>query len=47
VKTVVLIAGGANKRQIIAAALRGGVGHVLVSDEKTVSAALAQIDGDE
>jgi lsr operon transcriptional repressor len=46
VKTVALIAGGANKTQIVAAALRGGVGHVLISDEKTVSAALSLIDHD-
>jgi DNA-binding transcriptional regulator LsrR (DeoR family) len=44
IRTVVLIAGGANKARIIAAALRGGIGNVLISDEKTVSAALEFIE---
>lgn len=43
---VALIAGGANKTRIIAAALRGGLGHALISDEKTVSAALGLIERD-
>ena len=46
VGTVALIAGGINKMQIVAAALRGGVGHVLISDEKTVAAALRLIEQD-
>jgi DNA-binding transcriptional regulator LsrR (DeoR family) len=44
--TVVLIAGGANKTRVIAAALRYGAGHVLISDEKTVSAALELTERD-
>lgn len=43
VRTVVLIAGGLNKARIIAAALSGGIGHVLISDEQTVAAALELI----
>jgi len=39
-----LIAGGLNKAPIIAAALRGRIGGVLVTDEKTAAAALALID---
>jgi lsr operon transcriptional repressor len=44
--TVVLIAGGANKTRVIAAALRNGAGHVLISDEKTVLAALELTESD-
>jgi lsr operon transcriptional repressor len=40
VGTVVLAAGGRNKRQVIAAALRGGIPGVLVSDEETARAAM-------
>ncbi|WP_426954294.1 sugar-binding transcriptional regulator [Muricoccus radiodurans] len=40
VRTVVLAAGGANKRAVIAAALRGGIPKVLISDEDTARAAL-------
>lgn len=40
VRTVALAAGGRNKVAIIAAALRGGVAKVLVSDEDTARAAL-------
>jgi len=40
VKTVVLAAGGSNKRAVIAAALRGGIPGVLVSDEDTARAAM-------
>jgi DNA-binding transcriptional regulator LsrR (DeoR family) len=46
VRTVMLIAGGANKTRIIAAALLGGWAHVLVSDEKTVSDALDLVEGE-
>lgn len=41
VRTVVLAAGGRNKRHIIAAALRGHIPGVLVSDEETARAAMA------
>jgi len=44
VKTVMLIAGGPNKLRIIAAALHGRIGNVLISDEKTASAALDLIE---
>jgi DNA-binding transcriptional regulator LsrR (DeoR family) len=44
VKTVMLIAGGANKTRVIAAALRGRIGNVLVSDQKTVAAAIDLIE---
>jgi DNA-binding transcriptional regulator LsrR (DeoR family) len=40
VQTVVLTAGGRNKRHIIAAALRGRIPDVLVSDEETARAAM-------
>ena len=40
VRTVVLAAGGINKRAVIAAALRGGIPGVLISDEETARAAL-------
>ncbi len=40
VRTVVLAAGGRNKRHVIAAALRGGIPRVLVSDEDTARAAM-------
>jgi DNA-binding transcriptional regulator LsrR (DeoR family) len=43
VPTVVVAAGGMNKAPIIAAALRGGVAKVLVSDEETVKAAIGLI----
>ena len=36
IPTVVLAAGGVNKAGVIAAALRGGLARVLVSDEATV-----------
>jgi DNA-binding transcriptional regulator LsrR (DeoR family) len=39
-----LIAGGTNKTRIIAAALLGRVGNVLVSDEKTVEGALEIVE---
>jgi lsr operon transcriptional repressor len=45
IPTVMLIAGGLNKAAIIAAVLRGGLGGVLVTDEKAAAAALALIDG--
>jgi lsr operon transcriptional repressor len=45
IPTVMLIAGGINKAAIIAAVLRGGLGGVLVTDEKAASSALALIDG--
>lgn len=41
VRTVVLAAGGRNKRAVVAAALRGGLAGVLVSDEGTARAAMA------
>lgn len=41
VGTVVLAAGGRNKRHVIAAALRGSIPGVLVSDEDTARAAMA------
>ena len=41
VRTVVLAAGGRNKCRVIAAALRGGLAGVLVSDEDTARAAMA------
>lgn len=44
VGTVVLIAGGANKMRAIAAALRGRIGHVLISDQDTVAAALKLVE---
>jgi DNA-binding transcriptional regulator LsrR (DeoR family) len=44
VDTVMLIAGGANKVPIIAAALRGRIGNVLISDEKATAAALESIE---
>jgi lsr operon transcriptional repressor len=44
VRTVALIAGGANKMRIVAAALLGGFAHVLVSDEKTVAGALELVE---
>lgn len=44
IPTVMLIAGGLNKAPIITAALRGRIGGVLVTDEKTAAAALALID---
>jgi DNA-binding transcriptional regulator LsrR (DeoR family) len=40
VQTVMLIAGGTNKMRIIAAALKGGFSHVLITDEKTAAGAL-------
>lgn len=43
VRTVVVAAGGANKVPIIAAALRGRIAKVLVSDEEAAKAALALI----
>jgi DNA-binding transcriptional regulator LsrR (DeoR family) len=43
-RTVMLIAGGTNKTRIIAAALLGRVGNVLVSDEKTVEGALEIVE---
>jgi lsr operon transcriptional repressor len=43
IDTVVLVAGGANKVPIIAAALQGGIGKVLVTDEKAAAAALKLI----
>jgi DNA-binding transcriptional regulator LsrR (DeoR family) len=46
IPTVVLMAGGASKTRIIAAALSGRIGHVLISDEKTVAAALKLVAGD-
>jgi DNA-binding transcriptional regulator LsrR (DeoR family) len=46
IPTVVLMAGGASKTRIIAAALSGRLGHVLISDEKTVAAALKLVAGD-
>lgn len=45
IPTVMLIAGGLNKAAIIAAVLRGGLGGVLVTDEKAASSALALIEG--
>ena len=39
-KFVMLVAGGMNKAPVIAAALRGRIGNILVSDEKTASEAL-------
>ncbi len=42
VRTVVLAAGGRNKTGIISAALRGGIPGVLISDEDTARAAMAQ-----
>ena len=44
VKTVMLIAGGLNKAPVIAAALRGRIGNVLVSDEKTAEKVLQLLD---
>ena len=44
VRTVVVAAGGMNKVPIIAAALKGGVAKVLVSDEEAAKAALALIE---
>lgn len=44
VKTVMLIAGGTNKTRIIAAALRGRIGDVLISDEKAAAGALDLIE---
>jgi lsr operon transcriptional repressor len=44
VRTVTLIAGGANKMRIIAAALLGGFADVLISDEKTVAGALELVE---
>ncbi|MGG5823899.1 sugar-binding transcriptional regulator [Falsiroseomonas sp. HW251] len=40
IRNVVVAAGGRNKRAVIAAALRGGVPKVLISDEETARAAL-------
>jgi DNA-binding transcriptional regulator LsrR (DeoR family) len=45
IPTVMLIAGGTNKAAIIAAVLRGGLGGVLITDEKAASSALALIEG--
>lgn len=42
--TVVLAAGGLNKTEIVAAALRRGIADVLVCDEKTAAAALKLLD---
>ena len=39
-KFAMLVAGGMNKAPVIAAALRGRIGNILVSDEKTASEAL-------
>jgi DNA-binding transcriptional regulator LsrR (DeoR family) len=44
VKTVMLIAGGLNKAPVIAAALRGRIGNVLVSDEKTAEKVLQLLE---
>jgi len=44
VKTVMLIAGGTNKTKIIAAVLRGKIGNVLISDEKTAASAIELIE---
>ncbi|UFN47355.1 sugar-binding transcriptional regulator [Roseomonas sp. OT10] len=44
VRHVVLAAGGGHKSAVIAAALRGGIPKVLVSDEGTTNAALALIE---
>ena len=44
IRTVMLVAGGANKARIIAAALTGGFADVLVSDESTVANALSLVE---
>lgn len=44
VRTVMLIAGGTNKMRIIAAALKGGSSHVLITDEKTAAGALNLVE---
>ncbi|MBI0537239.1 winged helix-turn-helix transcriptional regulator [Roseomonas sp. KE2513] len=44
VRNVVLAAGGRNKSAVVAAALRGGIPKVLVTDEETAKAALSLVD---
>lgn len=44
VKSVMLVAGGVNKTPVIAAALRGKIGNVLISDEKAATEALELLE---
>ena len=44
VKSVMLVAGGMNKTPVIAAALRGRIGNVIISDEKAAAEAIALLE---